>query len=119
MPATKKSTCPKCGAERVEKRNTGTKVGATFGLAAGALASSNQHKMIGEAISKAAARLAGATASSTFSAGALRTTGEVGLAILAFSAVGVAVGAACGNGVDKHILNNFQCYGCDHSFSTQ
>ena len=99
--------CPKCGGNKVEKRNRGRKVGAAVGLGAGAI--------LGGA---GAAKTSDKSAPTEFSPGLPSMPGgPIVAAALAGAAVLGIAGAKAGEFVDQNILDNLHCHDCDHTFS--
>ncbi|RZF23974.1 hypothetical protein EVC45_41360 [Paraburkholderia sp. UYCP14C] len=101
--------CPKCGGNKIEKRNLGKKIGASVGLGAGAI-------------------LGGAGAARTVSSDPNVQTefspslpsmpgGPIVAAALAGAAVLGLAGAKAGEFVDQNILDNLHCHDCDYTFS--
>jgi hypothetical protein len=100
-------TCPKCGSDKTQKRNIGTKVAGGAGAAAGglgAIAGGSEGATVGAAIGSAIFPGVGTVAG-----------GVIGF--LGGLAAGAAVGAAAGKAVDEYILDKYKCNECENTFS--
>lgn len=102
--------CPRCGSDRIEKRNQARKAGSTIGAVAGAT-SGVAMTLSGAEVGATVGLIAGPVGS-VFGglAGAI-------LAGLAASAAGCAAGAAMGEVIDDNVLENHRCSACGHTFN--
>ncbi|MDH0650170.1 hypothetical protein N5D48_21595 [Pseudomonas sp. GD03858] len=100
-------TCPKCGSDKTQKRNTGTKVAAGVGAVAGG---------VGAVAGGGEGAAMGAAIGSALFPGVGTVVGGV-IGFLGGLTAGAAVGAAAGKVVDETILDNHLCNNCDHTFS--
>jgi phage tail tape-measure protein len=94
--------CPKCQSSNIDKKNYAKKTGAATGLLAGAFGAFEG------AEAGAAIGLLGGPAGVV--AGGIAGVIAGGLA-------GLFLGGKVGAAVDEHVLNNYKCLDCEHSFS--
>ena len=98
--------CPNCQSDHVISLDHAKRAGGLIGVVGGA-----------------ASALAGARIGSTVGAIAgppgllLGSLAGAAFGVLACAASGGLVGAEVGAIVDEHVLDNFQCQGCGHTFS--
>lgn len=102
-------SCPRCNSTRIATRDYARKAGSAVGAAAGAAGS-------------AAAALGGAEAGATIG----MIAGPVGsifgglagalMGALVGGAAGCAAGSAVGEHIDTHVLDNYACQACGHTF---
>jgi hypothetical protein len=105
-------SCVRCNSTKIATRDYARKTGSAVGAAAGAAGS-------------AAAALGGAEAGATLGL----IAGPVGsifgglagalLGALVGGAAGCAAGSAVGEQIDTHVLENYECLECGHTFGTQ
>lgn len=95
-------SCPRCGSLRLTTRDYARKAGGAIGAASSAAAA------FGGAEAGAAIGLVAGPVGSIF--------GAIFGALVA-GAAGCAAGSALGAKVDEHVLSNFVCLECDHTFS--
>ena len=102
--------CPRCGSDRIEKRNQARKAGSTIGAVAGAT-SGVAMTLCGAEVGATVGLIAGPVGS-VFGglAGAI-------VAGIAASAAGCAAGAAMGEVIDENVLDNHRCSACGHTFN--
>lgn len=106
--------CPKCKSDSIEKRNYGKRAGTGVGGGGGAA---------GGAASAVGGAAAGAKAGAAIGAfgGPIDVAAGASIGAIAGALAGGTVGATArsvaGRAVDKHILNNFKCLTCGHTFN--
>jgi phage tail tape-measure protein len=98
--------CPRCGGTNVDKRNyakkAGTAAGAVAGVA-GTFAGAEGGAAVGAAIGSVIPGFG------TVVGGVLGALGGL--------AAGALIGSKAGEIVDEHLLDNYKCMDCDHTFS--
>lgn len=102
--------CPLCGSLQVVQRCWGRKTGGFVGSLAGAAG--------GFAGSLRGAQIGGITGALLGPAG-ISIGGLAGAVLggLVGSSIGCEVGSAVGETIDAHVLNDFKCQECGHSFA--
>jgi hypothetical protein len=105
-------SCPRCNSARITTRDYARKAGGAVGAAAGAAGSAAA--ALGGAEAGAALGMVAGPVGSIFGglAGAL-------MGALFGGAAGCAAGSAVGEQIDTHVLDNYECLGCGHTFGKQ
>ncbi|MFV8598102.1 hypothetical protein [Ralstonia pseudosolanacearum] len=104
--------CPQCQSLRTEQRHVARRIGGAVGAAAGV--TSGIAVMLSGAEAGAAVGLIGGPIGAACGgiAGAI-------LAGLVAGAAGCATGAACGQAIDHMVLDNWRCFDCGRTFTSQ
>ncbi|WP_229519203.1 hypothetical protein [Massilia rhizosphaerae] len=103
-------SCPRCNSSRITTRDYARKAGSAVGTVAGAAGSAAA--ALGGAETGAALGMVAGPIGSIFGglAGAL-------MGALLGGAAGCAAGSTVGEQIDTHVLNNYTCHECNHTFS--
>lgn len=101
--------CPDCGSEHISIKNVAKKAGGAIGAVAGG-ASGIAGAMSGARIGFMVGAVAGPVGAFAGSLAGAALGGLFG------AAVGCEVGATVGGMVDDHLLDNYACITCGHSF---
>lgn len=103
--------CSNCGSEHIRIRNTAKKAGGAIGAVAGG-ASGIAGAMNGARLGFIVGTMAGPVGAFAGSLAGAALGGLFG------AAVGCEVGATVGGMVDDHLLDNYACISCGHSFGS-
>ena len=110
--------CSKCGSKNIDKRNYAKRATASIGAVTAGFGSYVTVSGGATAGGLAGARMGahagpvGVAAGTTVGA----ITGAV-LGALASGSTGAVIGAKLGELIDEHVLDNFKCCDCSHTFS--
>lgn len=105
-------SCPKCSSTNIDRRNYGKRTVSTIAGLSGAVGGAMLGAKVAEEATDGSAGALGIIASATVGA----ITGAIAAA-MAGATAGLALGATAGEAVDKHILDNFKCLDCNHTFN--
>ncbi len=104
--------CPKCGSQNIDRRNYGKRTASVIGGAGGAVSGALLALKAAEEATDGEAGALALISSATLGAIAGAVAGA-----LTGTAAGIAVGSVAGQAVDEHVLDNYKCLECNHTFN--